>query len=293
MLLEYLLLASRGKSDSLWRRTDMERRMIARLRRAAKLGGFLGRRLLVDSLADPARASAFRLQLERQRDAERRQARIPLRRLADLWPAPGPVTVEADALREGNPTLVELFCLGVIARGSCARAMFEIGTFDGSTTLQLALNSPPDATIYTLDLPSDEVDRTRAALLPGERSYVLKPGSGSRFLGSPAQGKIRQLFGDSAAFSAGTLAGRMDLVVVDGSHALDYVRSDSALARTLTRPGGWIVWHDYGVWPDVTAGLLELAGALPLVQLEATTLVVAQVPRRAGTLPGPPPPAGG
>ena len=70
----------------------------------------------------------------------------------------------------------------------------------------------------------------------------------------------------------------MDLVVVDGSHARAYVRSDSALARVMVRPGGWIVWHDYGVWPDVTAVLDELAGELPLVRLEATTLVVAHIP---------------
>ncbi len=256
--------------------------MITRLRHAAKIGSYLGRRLFVDSVVSPARASAFRSQLERQRDAERRQALIPLRRLADLWPSPGQVSVEADALGEGNPTLIELFCLGAIASGTGARLMFEIGTFDGSTTLQLALNSPPDAVVYTLDLPSEEIDRTQNPLLPGERSYVLKPRSGSRFVGTNAQVKIRQLFGDSATFSAGPLVGQMDLVVVDGSHALDSVRSDSALAQTLARPGGWIVWHDYGVWPDVTTGLLELAIKLPLVQLEATTLVVAQVPSLKG-----------
>jgi hypothetical protein len=70
----------------------------------------------------------------------------------------------------------------------------------------------------------------------------------------------------------------MDLVVVDGSHAREYVRSDSALARAMARPGGWIVWHDYGIWPDVTAVLDELAGAMPLVRLESTTLVVGHIP---------------
>jgi hypothetical protein len=254
------------------------RDMLTRLCRTARLGGYLAQRLLLESVVAPTRASAFRLQLERLREDAHRQSRIPLRRLADLWPSPGPVTVEADDLREGNPTLIELFCLGVIARGTGARVMFEIGTFDGTTTLQLALNSPSDAVIHTLDLPFGGVDRTRRPILSQERRYVLKPSSGSRFLGTPAQAKIRQLFGDSARFSAESFAAQMDLVVVDGSHALDYVRSDSLLARTLARPGGWIVWHDYGVWPDVTTGLLELANTLPLVRLESTTLVVARVP---------------
>jgi len=252
--------------------------MLTRLFRAAGVGGYLCRRLLVDVLAAPERASAFRANLENLRTAEQRESRIPLRCLIDLWPSVGQVTTAFDALRDGNPTALELFCLGVIARGTGARSIFEVGTFDGATTLQLALNSPSDALIYTLDLPAREVSRTQTPLLAQERTYALKLTSGSRFLGTPAQGKIRQLYGDSAALQVDPFAGRMDLVVVDGSHARDYVRSDSALARVMARPGGWIVWHDYGVWPDVTAVLDELAGEMPLVRLEATTLVVGRVP---------------
>lgn len=255
--------------------------MLTRLLRAAGFGGYLCRRLVVDLLADPDRAAAFRADLERLRTAERRESRIPRRRLTDLWPAVEHVTTAADNLQEGNPTAIELFCVGVIARGTSARSIFEIGTFDGATTLQLALNSPADAVIHTLDLSPADVDRTRSPLLPQERAYALKQTSGSRFRGTPAQAKIRRLCGDSAAFSAEPFAGRMDLVVVDGSHARENVRSDSALARAMTRPGGWIVWHDYGVWPDVTEELHVLAAELPLIRLESTTLVLGHVPSAA------------
>jgi len=252
--------------------------MVAWLRRAAGNGGYLCRRLLVDALMAPERAAAFRAAIGRLRAAEYHEARIPVRRLTDLWPSPGHVTAAVGGLTDGNPSAIELFCLGAIARGSGARAMFEIGTFDGATTLQLALNSPPDAVIHTLDLPADAVDRTRSPLLTQERAYTLKLASGARFVGTPVQAKIRQLYGDSAAFPGEQYAGRMDLVVVDGSHSDAYVRSDSALARVMVRPGGWIVWHDYGVWPDVTTALDVLAGEMPLVRLEATTLVVAHIP---------------
>jgi hypothetical protein len=262
-------------------------------RRTAENAAYLCRRLLVDALVAPERAAAFRAAIGRLRAAEYHEARIPVRRLTDLWPSPGYVTVEVGNLADGNPTAVELFCLGAIVRGSGARAMFEIGTFDGATTLQLALNSPSDAVIHTLDLPANAVDRTLNPLLPPERAYALKPMSGARFVGTPVHAKIRQLYGDSAAFPGEQFAGRMDLVVVDGSHARAYVQSDSALARVMVRPGGWIVWHDYGVWPDVTGVLDELAGELPLVRLEATTLVVGHVPsgehgnlsRRSATRP--------
>jgi hypothetical protein len=252
--------------------------MLARLRRTAGTAGYLCRRLLVDAVMAPERAAAFREAIARLREAEDREARVPVRRLTDLWPSPGPVTTAVEALTDGNPTAIELFCLGAVTRASGARRIFEIGTFDGATTLQLALNSPPDAVIHTLDLPADAVDRTRNPLLAQERGYALKPASGARLVGTPVRAKIRQLYGDSAAFSAEPFAAQMDLVVIDGSHAREYVRSDSALARAMARPGGWIVWHDYGVWPDVTAVLDELAGELPLVRLEATTLVVAHIP---------------
>lgn len=255
--------------------------MLTRLGRAMGLFGYLVRRLVLDNLVAPERASVFRGHLERLRAAEYHEARIPVCRLTDLCASPGEVTTAVTDLKDGNPTALELFCLAAIVRASGARTMFEIGTFDGATTLHLALNSPPDALVYTLDLPPDAVDRTHSPLLAGERAYALKARSGARFVGTPAQAKIRQLYGDSAALAAAPFAGRMDLVIVDGSHAEACVRSDSALARAMVRPGGWIVWHDYGVWPDVTAVLDQLAGDLPLVRLEATTLVVARLPSPA------------
>ena len=211
--------------------------MLARLRRTAGTAGYLCRRLLVDAVMAPERAAAFREAIARLREAEDREARVPVRRLTDLWPSPGPVTTAVEALTDGNPTAIELFCLGAVTRASGARRIFEIGTFDGATTLQLALNSPPDAVIHTLDLPADAVDRTRNPLLAQERGYALKPASGARLVGTPVRAKIRQLYGDSAAFSAEPFAAQMDLVVIDGSHAREYVRSDSALARAMARPG--------------------------------------------------------
>ena len=251
------------------------------MRRIWRFGGlvtYIARRLLVDPLVAPVRAAAFRARLQALRTAEEEEACIPVRRLAELCPQPGRVEVDIGPLTDGNPTAIELFCLGAIVRASGARCIFEIGTFDGTTTLQLALNSPEDAVVWTLDLPAENLDRTRYSVLPQERAYIMKPASGARLQGTPAAAKVRQLFGDSATFSFAPYLGRMDLVVVDGSHALDYVHSDSANALALARPGGWIVWHDYGVWPEVTAGLHEFAPRLPLVRLEGTSLVVGRVP---------------
>src|SRR3989441_102634 len=252
--------------------------MFHRLRNFASLSGYLTRRLVIDPLLTPARASSFRSKLQTMRSAETRETMIPVRSLSDLGIQPGRVVVELLPFTDGNPTPVELFCLGALVRASGARAIFEIGTFDGTTTLQLALNSPDNAVVWTLDLPPDAMDQTHFPVLAEDKPYIGKPTTGARFTGTPAASKIRQLFGDSAVFSYEPYLGRMDLVFVDGSHSLAYVRSDSARALSLIRPGGWIVWHDYGVWPDVTTGLQELATRFPLMHLAGTTLVVGGLP---------------
>jgi hypothetical protein len=69
--------------------------------------GYVVRRLLVDVIAAPERASAFRAAIGQLRAAEYHEARIPVRRLTDLWPSPGHVTVAVDALTGGNPTAID------------------------------------------------------------------------------------------------------------------------------------------------------------------------------------------
>jgi hypothetical protein len=138
--------------------------------------------------------------------------------------------------------------------------LFEIGTFDGRTTLNLALNSPAQCVIYTLDLPPGL--ETRFSLAEGERHMVEKPRPGSRYEKYretyPAVAKIHQLLGDSAAFDYSPYKDSCSLVFVDGSHHYEYVMSDTRAAMHMAKRGGVVVWHDYGIWEDVTKALEEL-----------------------------------
>lgn len=134
--------------------------------------------------------------------------------------------------------------------------IFEIGTFQGRTTLNMALNAP-NAQIFTLDLPSTELDRTRMPVEEGERLYIDKTVSGERFLNHPAKKQIVQLLGDSANFDFSPYYNSIDLTFIDGSHAYEYVRNDTEEALRLTRKGGLIIWHDYTNWIGVEKGLNE------------------------------------
>jgi hypothetical protein len=190
-----------------------------------------------------------------------------------------PIRLVETSKADGNVNLGELAILAqaavAIPSGS---SVVEIGTFDGRTTLNLAVNAA-NAHVFTLDLPPEE--RAAFALAPGERQYVDKPQPGARFracgpawLG--AARRITQLLGDSATFDWAPHEGKAGLVFVDGSHAYDYVRRDSATAMRLVTKGGLVLWHDYGRWEGVSRALdeLEAERRLGLRHIAGTSLVV-------------------
>ncbi|MEP6493666.1 MAG: class I SAM-dependent methyltransferase [bacterium] len=184
------------------------------------------------------------------------------------------VLAEAEAV-DGNVTIYELLCLARTVRERQPATILEIGTFDGRTTLNLALNASRDAIVYTIDLPP--ATPTRFELSVDDWKYVEKPSSGSRFKDKSVDQQIRQLYGDSASFDFSTYSA--DFVFIDGSHTYEYVMSDSMTAlRLLASSRGLIAWHDYGTWEGVTRALNELHAADPrfarLTNIEGTSLAV-------------------
>ena len=161
-----------------------------------------------------------------------------------------------------NVRVSELGILAALAADCIdGTALFEIGTFDGRTTLNLALNSPPHCTVHTLDLPPEL--ETKFSLAQGERHMVDKAAPGARYekyreIHPAAVGRIRQWLGDSATFDFSPYRESCSLVFVDGSHHYNYVMSDSRVAMDMARHGGVVLWHDYGIWEDVTRALEEL-----------------------------------
>lgn len=176
---------------------------------------------------------------------------------------------------DGNVSLLELLAIARLVRERRPRSLFEIGTFDGRTTLAMARNAPSDARIRTLDLPPTAP--TQHELARKERRYVEKARPGARFLGTPLATRIEQLYGDSATFDFSPY--EADFVFIDGSHAYEYVLSDSERALQLTRGRvATILWHDYSAWEGVTRALNELRANDPrfaaLRWIEGTTLAL-------------------
>lgn len=168
----------------------------------------------------------------------------------------------------GGLGATELMILCRLARWSQPDRLFEIGTFLGATTLQLAANTL--ARVFTLDLPPR-----------GHPNHVSNPfwgnpdKPGSFFHDSPYAERIEQLFGDSRTFDFSPYARSMDFVFVDGSHKSEPATCDARNALEIVSPGGAIVWHDYGPHaPELVEVLDDLSRTCRLRHIPGTSLVV-------------------
>ncbi len=208
--------------------------------------------------------------------------RIPTVGLTEIVDADRTIQLTELPEHNGNITLQELSVIAALVSKYAPRTIFEIGTFDGRTTLNMAINSAPDTRIYTLDLPRDRLDSTKLHITTGDRVFVDKAQSGARFRNSESAHKITQLYGDSATFDFSSYFGTIDLVFVDGSHGYDYVRNDTEIALKLLRDGhGVILWHDYTAWVGVTRALNELCQQNPVLKnmryIKGTTIVYVKL----------------
>ncbi|MDO6434154.1 class I SAM-dependent methyltransferase [Flavitalea sp. BT771] len=155
------------------------------------------------------------------------------------------ITVAPLKARQHNTTEFELISVAGIIKDNKCNTVFEIGTFDGRTTRAIAMNlSGGEGKVYTLNLPpeSDTVSLQTGHI---DVELATKVVSGERFLNTPQEKLIQQVWGDSAKFDFTPYAGKMDAVFIDGAHSEEYAASDTKNALQLIKPeGGVILWHD-------------------------------------------------
>jgi predicted O-methyltransferase YrrM len=218
--------------------------------RNAALGGNL---LSLSLVPDPNRFHGYIAQciLAYRSVADKRG--IPQKHVFDIL-APGdgatitlPRPLGGNLWFSGAPSLaVDIMSLCLLCQAIRPRRIFEIGTFDGYSTAALAMNSPPDAVVYTLDLPGGKKGTLETTVV--DRRYVSAHSRVGRktWEGTAAAGKVVQLYGDSAVFDFAPYRANIDLFFVDGAHSYEYVQSDTKNALLCTHPGSIIAWHDFG-----------------------------------------------
>ncbi|MEA5581268.1 class I SAM-dependent methyltransferase [Nodularia harveyana UHCC-0300] len=154
----------------------------------------------------------------------------------------------------GAGTLWDLFAICLITKVRSPPICFEIGTGHGRTTLHLALNSPKESEIFTLDISTDPI-------------------VGSIFRDHIAGKAVHSLVGDSKTFDFTPWKSRVDLVLVDGNHEYEAVMRDTAIAFELVSPDGCILWDDFTPgWPGVVQSLRETAQKHKIRRIVGTKL---------------------
>jgi predicted O-methyltransferase YrrM len=161
----------------------------------------------------------------------------------------------------------ELVVISQIVSSLAPHCLFEFGTFNGRTTLHLALNSPEDASIYTLDIKEGAFD------FGADTPFFRRISVGECFKGTPVEGKITMIVGDSHTFDFARWSKSVDFIFIDGDHSFDGVMCDSQAAFSMIRHGGVIVWHDYLAIDDVTRAIAQLSQNYCLCRISGTSLV--------------------
>jgi len=174
---------------------------------------------------------------------------------------------------------METHFLATLVKELNPQAVFEIGTYNGFTTLHLAVNSPGSCRIYTLDLPPDYDERKAASSSYDDLLVIklsLKTINKRFYKGHPLENKITELYGDSAAFDFSGYYGKVDIVFIDGNHSLEYVRKDTENAFKMLTDQGVIVWHDfdYIIHKDVFTYLNDLAKQYPIYSVPHTRFAI-------------------
>lgn len=161
-----------------------------------------------------------------------------------------PINLEQYIRGRWQVTMVELTVIASLVKGRSPKHVFEIGTFDGRTTLNMAINLE-GVEMHTIDLPMGTPGAPEGKL-PGQliRDRIER-------------GEIKQLFGNTLEFDFSPWYGTQDLVFVDAGHGYVNALADTKTALKLVQGReGMVVWHDYAVMPGVTQAVEEIMSSV-------------------------------
>lgn len=153
-----------------------------------------------------------------------------------------------------------------LARLADGKAVLEIGSYCGRSTICLAQRANSVGCVDTFD--------GRGTALPGDTFATFEGNVKKAGLGH----KVTVYRGTSAEMLP-KLPPVFDLVFIDGSHDRNSVAEDTDLAIKVLRPGGLLVYHDYGnpSDPGVKEAVDGLVGAELLFRCGSMAIVRPQL----------------
>lgn len=173
----------------------------------------------------------------------------------------------------GQVSHLELLILCGMARQRLqpGQNFLEIGTFDGSTALNVSLNLPQGSKLITVDLPEGTALESP---LPVDVALVAAPERArKKHLGQP---NIQQVYADSTTLDFSRLS--FNGAFIDGGHDYRTVSIDSGNVLQFIQRPGFILWHDYDVECPIGDVLHGLAKQHPIRWIEGTRMAVLELP---------------
>ena len=162
----------------------------------------------------------------------------------------------------GTLNLLEKTIICSILKTKKISRIFEFGTFLGSTTSMMALNSKNNSKIVSFDLETKK-KLTKFSIKKFnqlKKNYnVKKQNSNDNFLKKAYQKfgpvylfylkkkykkKIQLLKGNSLNYNFNSYENKFDLIFIDGGHNFKTVKADTINSLKMVKKGGMIMWHD-------------------------------------------------
>lgn len=198
--------------------------------------------------------------------------------LSDIFPEKlekGSIILENFLGHWGNISVEEVCKIALIVKFLKPKKIFEFGTYNGMTTLQLALNAPKNCRIFTLDLPEGAAPKIPLGKIDTFVAKHFKDKFGTKTGSYFAKRKdlnIIQILKDSAIFDPSPFKNSIDLIFIDAAHDYENKKKDSKNAFLMLKKGGVIIWHNYADvgCPDVTKYLGQISFRKKIYHLKNT-----------------------
>lgn len=181
-------------------------------------------------------------------------------------------------LRLINPTSMDgqtsklelLIIVGFAKQLKDGQNFLEIGTYDGNTALNCAINLNEGSKVLTIDLP-ENADANNQLLY--DDFLINNP---KRALKKCAHmSNVQQIYANSTEVDFSKLD--FNLSFIDGGHDYATVKSDSENVLKNIKSPGVVLWHDYDVENPVGDLIHEIASKYPIFKIKGTRMVMVRV----------------
>jgi glycosyltransferase involved in cell wall biosynthesis/predicted Zn-dependent protease len=179
-----------------------------------------------------------------------------------------------------TPPLDTQIILTLLAHARPFRVL-EVGTALGHMTANFTEWTADGAQVITLGTVAELAVPTPTAQRYEEPSRS-DFGKATNHFGKVA--KVLFVTADSLGYDFARL-GPLDFAFIDGAHGRAHVRADTLGAYRQLRPGGWLVWHDFGSpvpWIEVRQAVAEIGFAETVTQVAGTGVAFLQKSSPAG-----------